>query len=77
MRWNLTEQMRCSFEIFLENKYDIIVSCTLLVAPSLAKDMMLIWQSLLKSHIVTAIYLLVMEEILFLCHGKVTHLTQQ
>ena len=45
MRWNLIEQMQCSFEIFLENKYYIIDHVgTLLVAPGLARDMMLIWQ---------------------------------
>ena len=45
MRWNLIEQMQCSFEIFLENKYYIIDHVgTSLMAPGLARDMMLIWQ---------------------------------
>ena len=45
MRWNLIEQMRYSFEIFLENKYYIIDHVgTSLMAPGLARDMMLIWQ---------------------------------
>ena len=53
MRWNFSikiEQMRCSFEIFLENKYYITDHVgTLLLAPGLARDMMLIWQSTLWS----------------------------
>ena len=50
MRWNLIEQMQCGFEIFLENKHYIIDHVgTLLVAPGLARDMMLFWQSALWS----------------------------
>lgn len=46
MRWNLIELMRCSFEIFLENKYYIIDHVgTLLMAPGLARDMMPIWKA--------------------------------
>ena len=45
MPWNLTEQMRYSFEIFLENKYYIIDHVgTSSMATGLARDMMLIWQ---------------------------------
>ena len=50
MRWNLIEQMQCSFEIFLENKYYIIDHVgTLLMTPGLARDMMLIWKPALWS----------------------------
>ena len=45
MRLNLIELKRCSFEIFLENKYYIIDRVgTLLMAPGLARDMMPIWK---------------------------------
>ena len=50
MRWNLIELKRCSFEIFLENKYYIIDHVgTLLMAPGLARDMMPIWKPALWS----------------------------
>ena len=50
MRYYLIEQMRWSFAIFMENKYYIINHVgTLLVAPGLARDMMLIWQPALWS----------------------------
>ena len=50
MRWNLIELKRCSFEIFLKNKYYIIDHVgTLLMAPGLARDMMPIWQPALWS----------------------------
>ena len=46
MHCNRIEQIQCSFEIFTENKYYIIDHVgTLLLAPGLALDMMLIWQS--------------------------------
>ena len=71
MPWNLTEQMRYSFEIFLENKYYIIDHVgSFSVAPGLVRDMMLIWQPALWSSPLK-------EGNIFLCHGKVTHLTQQ
>ena len=87
MRWDLIELKRCSFKIFLENKYYIIDHVgTLLMAPGLARDMMSIWKPacgphlldvLIKLHIVTAIYLFVMRGNIVLCHGKVTRLTQR
>ena len=61
MRWNLIELMRCSFEIFLENKYYIIDHVgTLLMAPGLATDMMPIWKPACGPH-------------LFRCVNKIAH----
>ena len=77
MRWNLIEQMRFGFEIFLENRYYIIDHVgTLSVAPGSGRDMTVIWQpalrssprslnELIKSHTLTAIYLLVMRGYIF------------
>ena len=88
MRWNLIEQMQCGFEIFLENKHYIIDHVgTLLVALGLALDMMLFWQSALWSSLFRCINKIAHcnchtspfteRKYFFLCHGKVTHLTQQ